>query len=91
MVAFLSLSLSTRAAVLSFACLDGRVRWVELQGGPRGSHIYQMPRAKLGWANGDRLEITAGSSAITDILLRKKRLVTGSRMSLALEKRKGRE
>jgi hypothetical protein len=36
----ISESLSTRAAVLSLACLDDRARWVELQGGSRGSHIY---------------------------------------------------
>jgi hypothetical protein len=53
----ISESLSTRAAVLSLACLDDRARWVELQGGSRGSHIYQMPCAKLGWANGGRIYI----------------------------------
>jgi hypothetical protein len=55
--AVISESLSTRAAVLSLACLDDRARWVELQGGSRGSHIYQMPCAKLGWANGGRIYI----------------------------------
>jgi hypothetical protein len=78
----ISESPSTRAAVLSLACLDGHARWVELQGGSQGSHIYQMSCAKLGWAKGGRLEITAGSSAITGILLRKKRLVTRSHMSV---------